>query len=90
MGSEMCIRDSVRTGDHIEIAIEDDGPGLPPEKYEDAFLPFQRLDDSRNPDRAGVGLGLATARDIARSHGGDIHLGRSTLGGLRATIRVPV
>jgi len=78
------------TGDHIEIAIEDDGPGLPPEKYEDAFLPFQRLDDSRNPDRAGVGLGLAIARDIARSHGGDIHLGRSTLGGLRATIRVPV
>ena len=78
------------TGDHIEIAIEDDGPGLPPEKYEDAFLPFQRLDDSRNPDRAGVGLGLAIARDIARSHGGDISLGRSTLGGLRATIRVPV
>ncbi len=81
---------AVRTGDHIEIAIEDDGPGLPPEKYEDAFLPFQRFDDSRNPDRAGVGLGLAIARDIARSHGGDINLGRSQLGGLRATIRVPV
>ncbi len=81
---------AIRTGDHIEISIDDDGPGLPPEKYEDAFLPFQRFDDSRNPDRAGVGLGLAIARDIARSHGGDISLGRSPMGGLRATIRVPI
>lgn len=77
-------------GSHIEIVVEDNGPGLTPEKYEDAFLPFQRFDDSRNPDRAGVGLGLAIARDIARSHGGDITLGRSALGGLRATISVPV
>lgn len=81
---------AIRTADHIEISIDDDGPGLPPENYEDAFLPFQRFDDSRNPDRAGVGLGLAIARDIARSHGGDINLGRSALGGLRATIRVPM
>ncbi len=81
---------AARTGDHIEIAIEDDGPGLPPDKYEDAFVPFQRFDDSRNPDRAGVGLGLAIARDIARSHGGDISLGRCRTGGLRATIRIPV
>ncbi len=81
---------AIRTRDHIEVAIDDDGPGLPPEKYEDAFLPFQRFDDSRTPDRAGVGLGLAIARDIARSHGGDISLGRSPLGGLRATIRVPM
>jgi two-component system, OmpR family, osmolarity sensor histidine kinase EnvZ len=81
---------AARAGNHVNIAIDDDGPGMPPESYEEAFLPFQRLDDSRNPDRAGVGLGLAIARDVARSHGGDIELGRSPLGGLRATIRIPV
>lgn len=81
---------ALRAGDHAEISIDDDGPGLPPEKYEEAFAPFQRLDDSRSPDRAGVGLGLAIARDIARGHGGDITLSPSPLGGLRATIRIPV
>lgn len=81
---------AARAGSHMEITVDDDGPGLPAEKYEDAFLPFQRFDDSRNPDRAGVGLGLAIARDIARSHGGDIVLGKSPAGGLRATIRLPV
>jgi two-component system, OmpR family, osmolarity sensor histidine kinase EnvZ len=81
---------AARAGNHVKIAIDDDGPGMPPESYEEAFLPFQRLDDSRNPDRAGVGLGLAIARDVARSHGGDIELGRSPLGGLRATITIPV
>lgn len=81
---------AIRAGDHLEICIDDDGPGLPADKYEEAFLPFQRLDDSRSPDRTGVGLGLAIARDVARSHGGDIDLTRSALGGLRATIRIPV
>jgi two-component system, OmpR family, osmolarity sensor histidine kinase EnvZ len=54
------------------------------------FKPFLRLDDARNQDQGGTGLGLAIARDIARSHGGDIALGESQLGGLRATVRVPV
>ena len=81
---------AMRTRDHVEIAIDDDGPGIHPENYEEAFLPFQRLDDSRNPDHAGVGLGLAIARDIARGHGGDIELAPSPLGGLRATIRIPL
>jgi two-component system osmolarity sensor histidine kinase EnvZ len=54
------------------------------------FKPFLRLDDARNQDEGGTGLGLAIARDIARSHGGDITLGNSPLGGLRATVKVPV
>ncbi len=60
------------------------------DQREDVFRPFYRLDASRNQDQGGTGLGLAIARDIARSHGGDITLGESPLGGLRATVRVPV
>jgi two-component system, OmpR family, osmolarity sensor histidine kinase EnvZ len=48
-----------------------------------------RLDEARNQDEGGSGLGLAIARDVARSHGGDIVLGESPLGGLRATVRLP-
>ena len=54
------------------------------------FRPFVRLDEARNQDEGGTGLGLAIARDIARSHGGEIFLGASALGGLRASVRVPV
>jgi two-component system osmolarity sensor histidine kinase EnvZ len=57
---------------------------------EEVFKPFMRLDDARNQDEGGTGLGLAIARDIARSHGGDITLTESPLGGLRATVKVPV
>jgi two-component system, OmpR family, osmolarity sensor histidine kinase EnvZ len=74
----------------LTVTIDDDGPGIPPNLREDVFKPFLRLDDARNQDQGGTGLGLAIARDIARSHGGDITLGDSPLGGLRATVRVPV
>jgi two-component system osmolarity sensor histidine kinase EnvZ len=57
---------------------------------EEVFRPFLRLDDARNQDEGGTGLGLAIARDIARVHGGDITLTDSPMGGLRATVRVPV
>ena len=76
-------------GDGVEIAVEDDGPGIPEAQHEDAFRPFSRLDDARNQNTKGVGLGLAIARDVARSHGGDITLGASDLGGLKAVIRLP-
>jgi two-component system, OmpR family, osmolarity sensor histidine kinase EnvZ len=72
------------------IHVDDDGPGVPPEWREDVFRPFFRLDEARNQDEGGTGLGLAIARDIARSHGGDIQLSTSPLGGLRASVRVPV
>ncbi len=74
----------------LTFTIDDDGPGIPANMREDVFKPFLRLDDARNQDQGGTGLGLAIARDIARSHGGDIMLGDSPLGGLRATVRVPV
>ena len=73
-----------------EVTVDDDGPGIPAGMRDDVFKPFLRLDDARNQDEGGTGLGLAIARDIARSHGGDITLGDSPLGGLRATVRVPV
>ena len=72
-----------------EITVEDDGPGIPEDQYENAFKAFNRLDEARNQNAKGVGLGLAIARDVARAHGGDITLARSPLGGLRATIRLP-
>jgi two-component system osmolarity sensor histidine kinase EnvZ len=74
----------------LTVTIDDDGPGIPQKLREEVFKPFLRLDDARNQDEGGTGLGLAIARDIARSHGGDIMLGDSPLGGLRATVRVPV
>lgn len=75
----------------IEIAVEDDGPGIAPDQREEAFRPFNRLERSgaRTGNRMGYGLGLAIARDLARAHGGDVELGEATLGGLKATIRLP-
>jgi len=74
----------------LTVTVDDDGPGIPQAQREEVFKPFLRLDDARNQNEVGTGLGLAIARDIARSHGGDILLGDSPMGGLRATIRVPV
>ena len=74
----------------LNVTVDDDGPGIPAPMRDDVFKPFLRLDDARNQDQGGTGLGLAIARDIARSHGGDITLGDSPLGGLRANVRVPV
>jgi two-component system osmolarity sensor histidine kinase EnvZ len=75
--------------DAVEVSVEDDGPGIPAEHYEEAFRPFSRLDETRSRNQKGVGLGLAIARDVARAHGGDILLSASALGGLRATLRLP-
>ncbi len=71
------------------VTVDDDGPGIPEDKREEVFRPFYRLDEARNQDASGTGLGLSIARDIARSHGGDITLDESPSGGLRVNIRVP-
>jgi two-component system osmolarity sensor histidine kinase EnvZ len=76
-------------GGGVEIHVDDNGPGIAPDRYDDAFAPFSRLDAARSPNTKGVGLGLAIARDVARGHGGDVTLGASPLGGLRATVTLP-
>jgi two-component system, OmpR family, osmolarity sensor histidine kinase EnvZ len=78
------------TGRAAFVTVDDDGPGIPEARREEAFRPFHRLDQGRNLQKGGVGLGLAIARDIARAHGGDITLGDSPLGGLRASLRLPL
>jgi two-component system osmolarity sensor histidine kinase EnvZ len=74
----------------VTVHVDDDGPGVPADRREDVFRPFFRLDEARNQDQSGSGLGLSIARDIARSHGGEVSLGDSPLGGLRASLRIPV
>jgi two-component system osmolarity sensor histidine kinase EnvZ len=88
--SKRVALDGNRDNRFLTIHVDDDGPGIPAESRIDVFRPFVRLDAARNQDAGGTGLGLSIARDIARSHGGDITLGDSPLGGLRASLRVPV
>ncbi len=77
-------------GNELSIVVADDGPGIAEQDREEVFRPFVRLDDARNQDDTGSGLGLTIALDIARSHGGELTLSDSSLGGLKASIRIPV
>jgi two-component system osmolarity sensor histidine kinase EnvZ len=74
----------------VLIFIEDDGPGIPSSEYENVFKPFYKVDKSRNQTNSSVGLGLSIASDIIRSHGGNIELGKSEMGGLKIKIFLPV
>lgn len=83
--------DVAKTKNWLTLRIDDNGPGIPKEEREEVFRPFYRVDDARGQDSGiNTGLGLSIARDIVRSHGGDITLKDSKLGGLQAVIRVPV
>jgi two-component system osmolarity sensor histidine kinase EnvZ len=88
-GAYVVIRASA-DNEWLRIEVDDDGPGIPPAERDNVFRPFYRLGNGRNQDTGNTGLGLAIARDIARSHGGEISLGESPMGGLRATVRVPL
>ncbi len=74
----------------LNIFINDDGPGIPPSQYKNVFRPFYRLDESRNLNHSGVGLGMSIAEDIIRSHGGNIELGESMYKGLQVKISLPL
>ncbi len=80
---------AVPVKDGVDVLIDDDGPGIPPDKREAVFRPFFRLDPARSPQAGGVGLGLTIARDVAVSHGGEISLEDSPQGGLRVRIHLP-
>jgi two-component system osmolarity sensor histidine kinase EnvZ len=88
-GGHVWVRVGFRQ-DAAEAIIDDDGPGIPPDRREEVFKPFTRLESSRNPATGGVGLGLTIARDIVRGHGGDVVLETSPLGGLRVRLRLPM
>ena len=88
-GEHVRVAARARLHGGVEIVVDDDGPGIAADRYEEAFKAFSRLDAARNQNEKGVGLGLAIARDVARGHGGDIVLDRSPLGGLRAVLRLP-
>ncbi len=80
-----------KTKNWLTLLIDDDGPGIPEKEREEVFRPFYRLDEARGQATGtNTGLGLSIARDIVRSHGGDITLKQSKMGGLQAIIRVPV
>jgi signal transduction histidine kinase len=77
-------------GDEAVLTVDDDGPGIPADRREEAFRRFARLDPARDRDHGGVGLGLAIVADITRLHGGVVEVADSPLGGARLQVRLPV
>lgn len=86
---ERILLSAARSGGAVEITVDDDGPGIPPEEREKVFEPFYRLDRSRDRATGGFGLGLSIARKAAALHGGSLRAGDSPLGGARFVIRLP-
>ena len=78
-----------KTANNVVILIDDDGPGVPENEYQNIMKPFYRIDKSRGQNKSGVGLGLSISNDIIRSHGGSISLEKSHLNGLRVRIFLP-
>ena len=80
----------IKKNTNLFIKIEDDGPGIPEQEYENVFKPFYKIDKSRADSKSSVGLGLSITSDIIRSHGGNIKLEKSSLNGLSVKIFLPV
>ena len=78
-----------KTINNMIILVDDDGPGIPENEYQNVTKPFYRIDKSRGQNKSGVGLGLSIANDIIRSHGGNIAFEKSPLSGLRVRISLP-
>ena len=76
--------------DELVLFIDDDGPGIPESDYQEALKPFIRLESSRNKQTGGTGLGLSIASDVVLSHGGNMTLATSPLGGLRVMVKLPI
>ena len=74
----------------INISIEDDGPGIPQKEHQNVLKPFYKIDKSRSETKSSVGLGLAISSDVVKSHGGDLKFDKSSLGGLKVIISLPV
>ena len=79
-----------KVANNFSIYVDDDGPGIPENEYQNVMKPFYRIDKSRGQNESGVGLGLSIANDIVRSHGGIIQLEKSPLYGLRVNISLPL
>ena len=78
------------TSNSIFFNVDDDGPGIPEAQRSEVFKAFQRLDEARNQNIEGIGLGLSIAQDIAQLHGGKVLLSDSPKGGLKAVLRLPL
>ncbi len=78
------------SGGMVALLVEDNGPGIPETELDRVFQPFQRIEESRNNETGGMGLGLPIARNILRAHGGDVTLTNRRTGGARATVTLPV
>ena len=79
----------IKSSNSIFIKIEDNGPGIPENEYENVFKPFYKIDKGRADSKSSVGLGLSITSDIIRSHGGNIKLSQSSMGGLAVRIFLP-
>ena len=79
-----------KTDNNLLVTIDDDGPGIPKKEYENVFKPFYKIDKSRGESKSSVGLGLSITSDIIKSHGGNILLDQSSLGGLKVKIFLPL
>jgi two-component system osmolarity sensor histidine kinase EnvZ len=78
------------TGGRFRIMVDDNGSGIPKSERQNIFKPFYRIDNSRNLDKTGAGLGLSIVMDVVKSHGGRVEAEDSPMGGLRIIINLPI